>query len=150
MCLIHYKKIIYLITGSYLAVVYSLSNVLYATEQFVDKPKLILQITVDQLRGDLPTRYYERLGQDGFRYLWENGLVYTNAHHAHANTETIVGHVTLATGSHPSIHGMTGNIWLDRNSNQVTYNIEDPDYQLLTTGVDLVVTTAIPDQIIFS
>ena len=27
-----------------------------------DKPKLILQVTVDQLRGDLPTRYYERLG----------------------------------------------------------------------------------------
>ena len=24
-----------------------------------DKPKLILQITVDQLRGDLPTRYYD-------------------------------------------------------------------------------------------
>jgi hypothetical protein len=27
-----------------------------------DKPKLILQITVDQFRGDLPTRYYDRLG----------------------------------------------------------------------------------------
>ena len=26
-----------------------------------DKPKLILQITVEQLRGDLPTRYYDRL-----------------------------------------------------------------------------------------
>ena len=30
-----------------------------------DKPKLILQITVDQLRGDLPTRYYDRLGKGG-------------------------------------------------------------------------------------
>ncbi|MDH3990726.1 MAG: alkaline phosphatase family protein, partial [Gammaproteobacteria bacterium] len=56
-----------------------------------DKPKLILQITVDQLRGDLPTRYYDRLGEGGFRYLWESGIVYRNAHHAHANTETIVG-----------------------------------------------------------
>ena len=33
-----------------------------------DKPKLILQVTVDQLRGDLPTRYYDRLGEGGFRY----------------------------------------------------------------------------------
>jgi len=41
------------------------------------KPKLVLQITVDQLRGDLPTRYYERLGEGGFRYLWEKGVVYT-------------------------------------------------------------------------
>jgi len=37
------------------------------------KPKLILQITVDQLRGDLPTRYYERLGEGGFKLLPENG-----------------------------------------------------------------------------
>ena len=28
----------------------------------------------------------------GFRYLWEKGTVYTDAHHAHANTETVVGH----------------------------------------------------------
>ena len=57
-----------------------------------NKPRLILQITVDQLRGDLPMRYEERLGEGGFRYLWEKGTVYADAHHAHANTETIVGH----------------------------------------------------------
>jgi len=101
------------------------------------KPKLILQITVDQLRGDLPTRYYERLGNGGFRYLWEKGIVYSNAHHAHANTETIVGHATLATGTHPSIHGMIGNIWYDRELGHTTYNIEDPDYKLLTEGADV-------------
>lgn len=102
-----------------------------------DKPKLVLQITVDQLRGDLPTRYYDRLGEGGFRYLWENGLVYGNAHHAHANTETIVGHATLATGTHPSIHGMIGNIWFDRETGYTTYNIEDSDYRLLTEGADV-------------
>jgi len=50
-------------------------------------PKLILQITVDQFRGDLPTRYYNRLGEGGIKYLWESGIVYRNAHHAHANTD---------------------------------------------------------------
>ncbi|MBT3770958.1 MAG: alkaline phosphatase family protein, partial [Acidiferrobacteraceae bacterium] len=29
-------------------------------------PRLVLQITIDQLRGDLPRRYYERLGEGGF------------------------------------------------------------------------------------
>ncbi len=38
-------------------------------ESTAAKPKLILQITVDQLRGDLPTRYYERLGEGGFKYM---------------------------------------------------------------------------------
>jgi predicted AlkP superfamily pyrophosphatase or phosphodiesterase len=102
-----------------------------------DSPKLVLQITVDQLRGDLPTRYYERLGKGGFRYLWERGVVYRNAHHAHANTETIVGHATLATGAHPSGHGMVGNVWFDRETGYTTYNVEDARYRLLTAGADV-------------
>lgn len=51
------------------------------------QPRLVVQITVDQLRGDLPMRYRERLGEGGFRYLLEQGLHYTNAHYRHANTE---------------------------------------------------------------
>ena len=98
------------------------------------KPKLILQITVDQFRGDLPTRYYDRLGKGGLRYLLDKGVVYNNAHHAHANTETIVGHATLATGAHPSEHGMIGNLWFDRATGVTTYNIEDSNYKLLTEG----------------
>lgn len=97
-------------------------------------PKLVLQITVDALRGDLPTRYYDRLGKNGFRYLWEKGTVFVDAHHGHANTETIVGHVTLATGAHPAVHGMIGNIWFDRTLGRTVYNIEDDRYTLLTAG----------------
>ena len=108
-----------------------------------DKPRLILQITVDQLRGDLPTRYYDRLGEGGFRYLWESGIVYRNAHHAHANTETIVGHATLATGAHPSAHGMIGNLWFDRETGFTTYNVEDPNYSLLTKGASVDASTEI-------
>jgi hypothetical protein len=37
-------------------------------------PRLILQITVDQLRGDLPGRYADRYGEGGFRYLLEIGV----------------------------------------------------------------------------
>ena len=101
------------------------------------QPRLILQITVDQLRGDLPTRYFDRLGDGGFRYLLENGVVYRNAHHAHANTETIVGHATLATGAHPSRHGMVGNLWFDRETGYTTYNVEDSNYRLLSEGADV-------------
>jgi predicted AlkP superfamily pyrophosphatase or phosphodiesterase len=108
-----------------------------------DKPKLILQVTVDQFRGDLPTRYLDQLGKGGLRYLLEQGVVYNNAHHAHANTETIVGHATLATGAHPSAHGMIGNIWFDRETGITTYNIEDPNYHLLTDGADVDAATEI-------
>ncbi len=102
-----------------------------------EKPRLILQITVDQLRGDLPARFLNRMVEGGFRYFLEKGIVYGNAHHAHANTETIVGHATLATGAHPSAHGMIGNIWFDRGNGTLTYNIEDDRYGLLTEGADV-------------
>lgn len=98
------------------------------------EPRLVLQVTVDALRGDLVNRYYDRLGEKGFRYLWDNGTLYTDAHHTHANTETIVGHVTLATGATPAVHGMIGNVWFDRTKGRTVYNIEDADYRLLTAG----------------
>jgi len=100
-------------------------------------PRLVLQITVDALRGDLPKRYAHVLGDGGFRYLMDQGIDYTNAHYQHANTETIVGHVSLATGSVPAAHGMVANVWYDREQGRLTYNIEDPRYHLLTAGADV-------------
>ena len=102
------------------------------------QPRLVLQITVDQLRGDLPWRHMEQFGKGGFRYLADKGVWFTNAAYQHANTETIVGHTSLATGAVPAVHGMVGNIWFDRGSNELVYNIEDPRYALLSAdaGVD--------------
>jgi len=102
-----------------------------------EKPRLILQITVDQLRGDLPARFLDRMGEGGFRYLLNQGVWYADAHYTHANTETIVGHATLATGADPAAHGMIGNVWLDRHTGKLTYNIEDPNYRILTPGADV-------------
>ena len=132
----------YLTSGSILMLALA-SPAVAAPSPTFEKPRLVLQITVDQFRGDLPTRYFDRLGKGGLRYLLEEGIHYNNAHHAHANTETIVGHVTLATGAHPAAHGMIGNIWFDRTTGATTYNIEDPDYRLLTEGADVDTDTEI-------
>ncbi len=119
---------------------------LVQTAQAVDSsspPRLVLQITIDQLRGDLPTRYRERFGQGGFNYLFDEGLYYANAHYQHANTETIVGHASLATGAYPAVHGMVGNLWLDHDLDRLVYNIEDPDYVLLSADADVNADTEI-------
>ena len=109
--------------------------------------KLVLQITIDGLRGDLLQRYQRNYGEDGFRYLLDNGVVFTNAHYQHANTETIVGHATLATGAHPAVHGLVGNVWLDSKTGELAYNIEDPDHPLLPTrGITIKGTQLDPAQ----
>ncbi|MCZ6458598.1 MAG: alkaline phosphatase family protein [Gammaproteobacteria bacterium] len=95
-----------------------------------------MQLTVDGLRADLLTRYADRFGNGGFRYLLDHGTVYTNAHYQHANTETIVGHATLATGAQPSTHGMTGNVWYDADAGELSYNIEDPNHPILPSRAE--------------
>lgn len=117
---------------------FSLSFQAVATWAELPKPKLILQITVDQLRGDLPARYADRYGQGGFRYLLDLGTWYTNAHYQHSNLETVVGHATLATGAFPSAHGMVANVWVDQETGELAYGIEDSDYTMVggQGGVD--------------
>ena len=99
--------------------------------------KLVLQITIDQLRGDLPDKYMNNMAEGGFRYLKQNGIWYANAHYGHSNTETVVGHTTLATGADPSEHGMVSNIWFDRDTDKLIYNVEDKHYHLLNEIVDV-------------
>jgi len=95
------------------------------------EPKLVLQITIDQLRGDLPMRFKERLDKGGFRYLLESGTHYNNAHYQHANTETAVGHATLATGADPSRHGIIANDWIDQKTGKSVYNTEDDRHHII-------------------
>ena len=96
-------------------------------------PQLVLQITVDGLRADFITRYADNFGSGGFRYLLENGITFSDAHYLHANTETIVGHTTLATGATPAVHGMVGNVWYHADSGELGYNIEDASAPLIAT-----------------
>jgi hypothetical protein len=106
-----------------------------AWPQTAERPvRLVLQITVDQLRSDLIDRYSAGYGEGGFRRLLDEGAFYVNAHHRHANTETVVGHTTLATGTDPSVHGMVANVWLDRATGRLNYNVEDADYPLVGEG----------------
>ena len=109
---------------------------LSASHVFAEAPRLVLQITVDGLRADFIDRYSRHFGRDGFKLLLQRGTVYTNAYYQHANTETIVGHATLATGATPAVHGMIGNVWYHAESGELGYNIEDPQAPLLPTRAD--------------
>ena len=76
-------------------------------------PKLAVVIVVDQMRADHLSRF-AGLCKGGFKRLLDQGAVFTNAHHGHYITETGPGHASIATGSHPSRHGIVANSWFDR------------------------------------
>lgn len=77
------------------------------------RPPLVMLVVVDQLRSDLLTRY-DDLFTGGFRRVLDDGHFYVNASHAHAATETAVGHASLSTGTHPNKHGIIGNGWYEK------------------------------------
>ena len=90
-------------------------------------PRLVLLIVVDQMRSD----YLERFGpllNHGLARLLREGVVFTDAHHFHAATETAPGHATLATGAFPKRHGVVGNSWFDRERGDDVYCCGDPDH----------------------
>lgn len=137
---LHYRKFVpthltTLLFGVVMAILVGGNSTLANTESS-PHIKLVLQITVDGLRGDLLNRYQSGFSKDGFNFLVGQGTVYTNAHYQHANTETIVGHATLATGTFPSLHGMVGNVWFDRKAGELSYNIEDAEAPLLPSRED--------------
>lgn len=119
------KKII---SGILLLIVTSTSNAL------ISQPKLILQIVVDQLRGDLIHQHQQQFGPSGFNYLIHHGLDFHNANHPHANTTTCPGHATIATGSYPSLHGIVDNEWYDRNTKELMYCMFDLKARILPTN----------------
>ncbi len=96
-----------------------------------ERPRLVLLLTIDQLRGDMPLLYADRFGPGGFRLLMERGTHYVNAHYEHACTETAVGHATLVTGGHPSEHGVVANFWHDPAKGRLVNCVEDDRHRIL-------------------
>lgn len=87
-------------------------------------PKLVLLISVDQMRAD----YLERFGAEftgGLGRLYREGLVFTNADLNYAASETGPGHASLATGSYPNVHGILGNEWIDPKTRKKVYCVSD-------------------------
>ncbi|PXX98394.1 alkaline phosphatase family protein [Halomonas sp. LBP4] len=88
---------------------------------------LVLLVTIDMLKGEMPFAHYDRLSENGIRHVMDNGLSYTNAHYQHSTTFTAVGHAVIGTGAPAAEHGLAGNDWADRETGERIYCVADPD-----------------------
>ena len=71
-------------------------------------PKLVIFITVDQLRGDYIEYFQHTFGERGFKRLLAEGAVCHNVRFGFANLNQASAFATLFTGAYPSVHGITG------------------------------------------
>lgn len=96
-------------------------------------PKLVVGIVVDQMRYDYLTRFYNHFGPDGFKRLVEQGFNCKNNHFNYAPTSTGPGHTSVYTGTTPSVHGIIGNNWYDKDLDLEVYCASDDSYASVGT-----------------
>lgn len=97
------------------------------------KPALVLAIAVDQFRYDYLTRFRSEY-KEGFDQLLTRGAVFTSARYEHFPTVTAIGHSTFLSGATPSISGIVGNDWYDREEGRQVTSVSDDSVRPLGGG----------------
>ncbi|MCC6343012.1 MAG: alkaline phosphatase family protein [Bryobacterales bacterium] len=113
-----------------LATILLLALSLLAPAQVIRRPKLVVAIAVDQFRYDYLTKFRDQY-TSGFSRLLTRGAVFTNAFYIHFPTVTAIGHSTYLTGATPSISGIVGNDWYDRDEGKVVTSVSDDNAAML-------------------
>lgn len=94
----------------------------------VERPRLIVVVSVDQLPAQYLEQWQHRFADDGFfKRLMNQGAWFTNCHHRHAFTTTGPGHSTMLTGTDPSRTGIVGNSWFQRATGATVNCVGDDD-----------------------
>ena len=93
------------------------------------RPKLVVGIVVDQMRYDYLYRYWAKFGAGGFRRLLGEGFSFESCHYNYVPTYTGPGHASIYTGATPSVNGIVGNNWFERETGRATYVTEDKTVQ---------------------
>ena len=93
------------------------------------RPKLVVGIVVDQMRYDYLYRYWSKFGTGGFRRLLGEGFSFESCHYNYVPTYTGPGHASIYTGATPSVNGIVGNNWFERETGRATYVTEDKTVQ---------------------
>ena len=104
----------------------------------LQRPKLVVGITIDQMRWDYLYRYYDRYATNGgFKRMLNQGFSCENTLIPYAPTVTAPGHTCIFTGSVPAIHGIAGNFWWDNAEQRNVYCTEDKTVQTVGSASNM-------------
>jgi predicted AlkP superfamily pyrophosphatase or phosphodiesterase len=98
------------------------------------KPKLVIELVIDQFRGDYLDRYRDDFKTaNGFNLFLNKGAYFTDCYYQYANTMTAPGHSTIGTGAYTNGHGISLNEWWDfkRSTTHPVSSVEDERYDIV-------------------
>lgn len=90
-----------------------------------EKPRLVVNIVVSQLRADQVERWAHKLDDRGIGKLLKEGTVFDDARYDYMLTTTAAGLATITTGADPSTHGAVAPYWIDYTTGKRVPLIED-------------------------
>src|SRR5574344_281042 len=102
--------------------------------QPLESPRLIVELTIDQLRTDYLEAFSSLYGEEGFKRLWREAMVIRNLHYGYKNKDRASSIATIYTGSNPSAHGIIGESWLDVTTLRPVYCVDDPAFMGTVTN----------------
>lgn len=97
----------------------------------VERPRLVVALTVDQLRWDYLYRYHYRMGEGGIKRLMNQGFNFDNMFINYVPSVTAAGHASLFTGTVPALHGIVGNEWLENSTGAYAGSVRDQELRSL-------------------
>ena len=113
-------------------------------------PRLVVNITIDQLRTDYLEAFAPLYGANGFKKLLSQGLVYENASYPFSTIDRASAISSVITGVSPYYHSIIGERWLNKESLRPVACTDDPkqtgpsspnQIQVSTLGDELKVAT---------
>ncbi|HIZ04523.1 MAG TPA: alkaline phosphatase family protein [Candidatus Phocaeicola gallistercoris] len=97
-------------------------------------PKLVIGLTIDQLRTDYMEAFSALYGERGFKRLLKEGCVYYNGEYDFINVDLSSSVAALYTGTTPYYNGILANRWMDRRSLRLVNSVSDPSYMGIYTS----------------
>ena len=91
-------------------------------------PKLVVGLTIDQLRTDYLEAFSTLYGDRGFRRLWKEGRVFRNAEYTFSGTDRASAIAAIYTGTTPSVNGIIGKRWMDVSTLRTVSCVDDPAF----------------------
>lgn len=97
-------------------------------------PRLVVNITIDQLRTDYLEAFVPLYSDGGFKRLLDRGMVYTNVSYPFAPVDRASAVAAVTTGTSPYYNSIVGSQWLDKESLRPTYCVDDKKWVGLSTS----------------
>ena len=96
-----------------------------------EKPKLIIGITIDQMRYDYLQRFWSDFEAGGFKRLMNEGTICRDTRINYTFTRSAVGHASISTGAYPSGHGIISDEWYINLEDRVVNCTEDKNQKTI-------------------